>query len=102
MPNNVLSSRLFRRFLSRRGEEEEESEEKPKREEDLIDPVEEDFTLDDIETTADIKIPENPLDQVIGQERAVRFAKLAAKQRRHLLLVGPPGVGKSMIAQCIA
>ncbi len=103
MPNNVLSSRLFRRFLSRdRKDGEGPEEEPPRKEEDLIDPVKEDFTLDDIETTADIKIPENPLDRVIGQERAVRFAKLAAKQRRHLLLVGPPGVGKSMIAQCIA
>lgn len=55
-----------------------------------------------IKTTKDIKIPKDPLERVIGQERAVKIAKLAAVQRRHLLLVGPPGIGKSMIAQALA
>ena len=55
-----------------------------------------------IETTKDIEIPKDPLDRVIGQDRAVKIAKLAAVQRRHLLLVGPPGIGKSMLAQALA
>ncbi|MEM0475374.1 MAG: ATP-binding protein [Candidatus Norongarragalinales archaeon] len=38
----------------------------------------------------------------MGQDDAVRLARLAAKQRRHLLLVAPPGTGKSMIAQAMA
>jgi len=59
-------------------------------------------TLADIDTTADIEIPADPLARVIGQQRAVETARLAAYQRRHLLLVGPPGIGKSMIAQAIA
>ena len=54
------------------------------------------------ETTADIKIPKNPLDRVIGQDEAVKFARIAAVQRRNLLLVGPPGTGKSMIGQAIS
>jgi len=54
------------------------------------------------DSTREVKIPTNPLDLVIGQDEAVRMARIAAAQRRHLLLVGPPGTGKSMIAQAIA
>ncbi len=59
-------------------------------------------SLDEIATTADIPLPTDPLDRVIGQERAVETARIAAYQRRHLLLVGPPGIGKSMTAQALA
>ncbi|MGV8143724.1 MAG: ATP-binding protein [Methanothermobacter sp.] len=58
--------------------------------------------LKDIETTKDILIPKDPLDRVIGHENIIEFVKLAAKQRRNLLLVGPPGIGKSLIAQAIS
>lgn len=58
--------------------------------------------LKDIETTKDILIPKDPLERVIGHEDIIKFVKIAAKQRRNLLLVGPPGIGKSLIAQAIS
>ncbi|MFW5946310.1 MAG: ATP-dependent protease LonB [Candidatus Natronoplasma sp.] len=53
----------------------------------------------DIGSTKEIEVPELLADQVIGQDEAVSVAKKAAKQHRHLMLIGPPGTGKSMIAK---
>lgn len=56
----------------------------------------------ELETTKDIEIPLDPFERIVGQDDAIRIARLIPKQRRHLLLVGAPGTGKSMIAQAIA
>jgi len=56
----------------------------------------------DFETTEEIKVPERLIDQVIGQEHAVEVIKTAAGQRRHVLLIGEPGTGKSMLGQAMA
>jgi len=50
-------------------------------------------------TTADIKIPEKLSDQVIGQDSAVEVVRKAAEQKRHVMLIGEPGTGKSMLAK---
>lgn len=55
-----------------------------------------------LSSTDEIQLPIDPLDRVLGQNKAIEMAKIAAKQRRNLLLVGPPGTGKSMIAQALS
>ncbi len=53
-------------------------------------------------TTAEIKIPKQLIDQIIGQDEAVNIIKKAAKQHRHVLLIGEPGTGKSLTGQALA
>src|SRR5512137_1539353 len=51
------------------------------------------------QTTADVKIPSQLVDQVIGQDDAVMVIRKAAEQKRHVILIGEPGTGKSMLAR---
>jgi len=52
-----------------------------------------------IQSTADVEIPKRLVDQVIGQDEAVMVIKKAAEQKRHVILIGDPGTGKSMLAR---
>ncbi len=56
----------------------------------------------DIESTEDIAVPKMLVDQVIGQEKGVEIVRKAAEQRRHVMLIGDPGTGKSMLARSIS
>jgi ATP-dependent Lon protease len=53
------------------------------------------------QSSADVEVPPRLLDQVIGQDDAVEVARKAATQKRHMILIGEPGTGKSMLARAM-
>ncbi|MFA7342448.1 MAG: ATP-dependent protease LonB [Candidatus Methanomethylophilaceae archaeon] len=65
---------------------------------EAICPIDEWIEKQGFETTAEIDIPEKLADRVIGQDKAVAVIKKAAAQKRHVMLIGEPGTGKSMLA----
>jgi ATP-dependent Lon protease len=54
------------------------------------------------ENTSNIDVPKLLIDQVLGQEHAVEVVKKAASQRRHIMMIGTPGTGKSLLAKAMA
>jgi Lon-like ATP-dependent protease len=54
--------------------------------------------LDFFDDTSQIEVPKDPVDQVIFQDKAKRGIRKIAQNRGHILMVGRPGTGKSMLA----
>lgn len=58
--------------------------------------------FENYQSTKDIPIDPKAINQVIGQDGAVEIIKKAAEQRRHVLLIGDPGTGKSLLGFALA
>ncbi len=54
--------------------------------------------LDFFEDTSQISVPEDPIEKVIFQDRAKTAIRKIAQNKGHILMVGRPGTGKSMLA----
>jgi lon-related putative ATP-dependent protease len=52
--------------------------------------------------TGEIEVPPLLIDQILGQEDAVEIVRKAARQRRHIMMIGTPGTGKSLLAKAMA
>jgi Lon-like ATP-dependent protease len=55
-----------------------------------------------VDSSEDISVPERLVDQVIGQDEARDIVKKAARQHRHVMMIGSPGTGKSMLAKAMS
>ena len=73
--------------------------EKQKKEE--MQPIDEWIKYQKFNTIEDIEVLELLLDQVIGQDKSVEIVRKAAEQKRHVMLIGDPGTGKSMVARAM-
>ncbi len=54
--------------------------------------------LDFVSDTSQVAVPEDPIERVIFQERAKAAIRKIAQNKGHILMVGRPGTGKSLLA----
>lgn len=54
--------------------------------------------LDYFGTTAEISVPDDPIEKVIFQSKAKGAIRKIAQNKGHMLMVGRPGTGKSLLA----
>lgn len=72
-------------------------------ESELSEDIDEDVDIGfHFEDTSNIEVPKLLIDQVLGQEHAVEVVRKAASQRRHIMMIGTPGTGKSLLAKAMA
>ena len=71
-------------------------------ESELSEEIDEDAIGFKFEDTSNIEVPKLLIDQVLGQEHAVEVVRKAASQRRHIMMIGTPGTGKSLLAKAMA
>lgn len=54
--------------------------------------------LNYLEDTSNIEVPDDPIEKVIFQDKAKKAIRKVAQNRGHMLMVGKPGTGKSLLA----
>ncbi|HVP99930.1 MAG TPA: ATP-dependent protease LonB [Candidatus Thermoplasmatota archaeon] len=79
----------------------EEEQDQPQQQKEELPPIDKWIESIKFKTTEEIKVPESLLDQVIGQDQTVAIVRKAAEQKRHVMLIGDPGTGKSMVARAM-
>ena len=53
--------------------------------------------LDHLKDTSVVQVPDDPIEKVIFQDNAKKAIRKIAQNKGHMLMVGKPGTGKSML-----
>ncbi len=54
--------------------------------------------INNLEDTSHVEVPDDPIEKVIFQDNAKKSIRKIAQNKGHMLMVGKPGTGKSMLA----